>query len=56
MNYLWIPRQRWVYFPASFEFERACAEEATRLCLTLGAVSSDDAWIRADAYLMGGEL
>lgn len=56
MNIHWIPKQRWIYFPASLEFEKACAVEATRLCLSLGEASGEDAWLRADAYLMGGEL
>lgn len=51
-----IPTQRWMYFPASRQFEVASAAEVTRHCETLGECASLLPRLIADAYLMGGEL
>ena len=51
-----IPTQRYLYFPASWQFENASAAEATRGCNTLGECSGLAPTLIADAYLMGGEL
>ncbi len=56
MKKLFIPTQRWMYFPASLVFGRACAYEATRHCVRLSEAAGLLPKLIADAYLMGGEL
>ena len=56
MKNLTLKTQRFVYFPASWQFDLACAYEATRQCETLGQCAGLLPRLIADAYLMGGEL
>ena len=56
MKNLTLKTQRFVYFPASWQFENACANESTRHCENLGQCAGLLPRLIADAYLMGGEL
>lgn len=48
---------RWLYFPASLAFEKACANESTRSCSgNLAEATGELTRLISDAYLMGGEL
>lgn len=56
MKNLAIQVQRYQYFPASWQFEVACACEATRNIGSIGECAGLIPRLIADAYLMGGEL